>query len=190
MPCHDILVQTSITEANQEAVSEAQPFWLATANAQGITIPLSFGATVGGRVSYDDTNSRTLSLMGLAGLPVATQDTIKERYEQSFVAGQLFRALQEDGYEMSAVFSPEHEGTWVIEAKDISRNATIGVTLYRTLDFEIDFLDAMHDDSVWLSGGEFGRILEYLRRLGMSVDVLKQDINQEIKQSVSSKLYS
>jgi len=58
------------------------------------------------------------------------------------------------------------------------------------LQFEIDFLDALHDDSVWLSGGEFGRVLEYLRKLGLSVDILKQDIDNEKQQAISSSLYA
>jgi hypothetical protein len=43
---------------------------------------------------------------------------------------------------------------------------------------------------VWLSGGEFGRVLEYLRRLGLSVDIIKQDIDEESQRAIASNLYA
>ena len=190
MPCHDILVKTAITDASSEWITKAAPFWEQQIIELGLVIPSGFYASVtAARRSYDDT-SAVIALSGISGLSVSDQAILTERYQQSYVASQIFAALQSDGYTMSARFSTDYEGAWIIEARDETRNATIGVTLFRDLQFEIDFLDALHDDSVWLSGGEFGRVLEYLRKLGLSVDILKQDIDNEKQQAISSSLYA
>jgi len=190
MPCHDILVQTGILEADQSSLERAAQFWEAQVSAMGLLVPAGFRASLTQRASYDDTASQRLDLLGLYSIPAADQQVIKQRYEQAYVGAQIFAALQADGYEMTSFWSPEHEGTWVIEARDNSRNATIGVTLYRTLDFEIDFLDALHDDSVWLSGGEFGRVLEFMRRLGLSTEVVKQEVDEDTRRALSNQLYA
>lgn len=190
MPCHDILVKTSITDASLEWIAKAAPFWEQQIIELGLVIPAGFYASVtSASRSYDDI-SAVIALAGISGLSVSDQAILTERYQQSYVASQIFAALQSDGYTMSARFSTDYEGAWIIEARDETRNATIGVTLFRDLQFEIDFLDALHDDSVWLSGGEFGRVLEYLRKLGLSVDILKQDVDAEKQQAISSNLYA
>ena len=181
MPCHDILVQTAILEADQSSIERAAQFWEAQISAMGLLVPAGFRASLTQRASYDDTAAQKLALLGLYNIPAADQQVIKQRYEQAYVGAQIFAALQADGYEMTSVWSPEHEGTWVIEARD---------NLYRTLDFEIDFLDALHDDSVWLSGGEFGRVLEFMRRLGLSTEVVKQEVDEETRRALSNQLYA
>lgn len=156
----------------------------------GLQLPYGFRAAIGSsRASYSEYQTE-LVLSGLIGLPVASQQILTERYKQAYVAGQIFTALQNDGYDMNASFTTDMEGAWVIEARDITRNATIGVTLYRTLEFEIDFLDAMHDDSVWLSGGEFGRIIEMLKKMGLNVNVEKVDIDEEKRRAISNQLFA
>jgi hypothetical protein len=190
MPCHDILVKTAITDASYEWIQKATPFWESEIANLGLTIPAGFYVTTqNNRASYDDVSS-SLMISGISSLSAADQATVVERYQQSYVASQIFAALQADGYTMTATFSTDFEGAWIIEARDETRNATIGVTLFRDLQFEIDFLDALHDDSVWLSGGEFGRVLEYLRRLGLSVDIIKQDIDEESQRAIASNLYA
>ena len=190
MPCHDILVRTDITDPQQEWISVAQPFWESEVQILGIQLPYGFRVAVGdSRASYSD-YKKELVLAGLFGLMNEQQNLITERYKQAYVAGQIFTALQNDGYDMSASFTTDMEGAWVIEAKDITRNATIGVTLYRTLEFEIDFLDAMHDDSVWLSGGEFGRIIEMLKKMGLNINVEKVDIDEDKRRAVSNQLFA
>lgn len=190
VPCHDILVRTDIIDPQQEWVDVAQTFWESEVQMLGIQLPFGFRAGVGSsRASYSD-YKQELVLMGLFGIPYEQQVLITERYKQAYVAGQIFTALQNDGYDMSASFTTDMEGAWVIEARDISRNATIGVTLYRTLEFEIDFLDAMHDDSVWLSGGEFGRIIEMLKKMGLNVNVEKIDIDEDKRRAISNQLFA
>jgi len=180
MPCHDILVATSIREASRQQVEQTGEFWTHMAESMGIPFP------AGSTVYVDRLGQIQVSLASSNGNTLATKEIVSERYAQTYLAKQLYDGLQADGYDMHAYVSPAHEGTWEITARDITRNATIGVTVYRNLQFEIDFLDAMHDDSVWLAGGEFGRVLELLRSRGMDVSVMKMDINQEIKASVSS----
>lgn len=190
MPCHDILVKTAITDASYEWIQKATPFWESEIANLGLIIPAGFYvSTQNNRASYDDVSS-SLMISGISSLSATDQAIVVERYQQSYVASQIFAALQADGYTMTATFSTDFEGAWIIEARDETRNATIGVTLFRDLQFEIDFLDALHDDSVWLSGGEFGRVLEYLRRLGLSVDIIKQDIDEESKRAIASSLYA
>jgi hypothetical protein len=173
MPCHDILVETSIVKATDEQVERAAPMWKHMVEALDLTIPDRWGVTVSG-AGY-------LMFLSAYGSSSAAYSLANERYAQTYVGRQIFAALEADGYEMEAYVSPDAEGTWVIKARDITRNATIGVTLYRTLEFEIDFLDALHDDSVWLSGGEFGRVIERIKAMGLSADVVKLDVDEEAK---------
>jgi hypothetical protein len=182
MVCHDILVQTSITEASQEWIDRAEQFWASETQILGLKTPVGMRPYAG----YDG----KLSLSGLSGESAEVQASLVERYSQAYVASQIFAGLQADGYEMTANYLTNNEGIWVIEARDNSRNATIGVTLYRTLEFEIDFLDALHDDSVWLTGGEFGRVLEFLRRQGLAVEPVNIEIDPDRARAVSSALYA
>lgn len=183
MPCHDILVETGIVSATTTQVEAVREFWEYAISGLNLAYALR-------SQPYVDRNGKIqISLYGPSATREMTivdmQTAVSERFNQTYLAKQLFDALQSDGYEMHAIVSPEHEGTWEITARDISRNATIGVTVYRDMRFEIDFLDAMHDDTVWLAGGEFGRILEQLRRQGMDVNVVKMDIDEDMKRMAS-----
>ncbi len=190
MPCHDILVQTSILEANQKWIDLAEDFWKAEVSMLGLVVPVGFNATaVPSRRSYDDL-STSLALMGLSSLSADQQSVFKTRYEQAYVAAQIFAALEADGYQMTADFTTDYEGMWSIEARDLARNATIGVKLYHTLEFDIDFLDASHSPDVWLTGGEFGRVLEFLKRQGLGVDVLKLDVDEDARRALATQLYA
>ena len=176
MPCHDILVATKIKEATIERIIATETMWQYWQQATGLVVPQAFTAMVGA--------SNSLMLTGLYSVDKTMQDAVSERYQQTYVAQQIYAGLAADGYEMFADVSPEHENTWVITARDAVRNATIGVTVYRDLSFEIDFLDALHDDSVWLAGGEFGRVLVYLQAMGLEVEVVKQDIDDEARRQL------
>lgn len=177
MPCHDILVQTGIQNATQSQVDAMSDMWNHMVDRLGLELPKSYVMSV---------NSLG-SLVSRAGY-MEDRDLItatNQRFIQTYVARQIFDALMSDGYEMEAWAEPDSEGTWVIKARDVTRNATIGVVVYHTLEFEIDFLDALHDDSVWLSGGEFGRVLDRLRALGLSAEAVKVDIDDEQRRGLS-----
>lgn len=190
MPCHDILVRTDISDPQQQWIDAAKDFWNTEVQMLGLQLPNTFFAGIGkSRESYSDFKNE-LILSGLYVYPLDKQQEIVQRYKQAYVAAQIFQALQNDGYDMTASFTLDMEGAWDIRARDITRNATIGVTLYRTLEFEIDFLDAMHDDSVWLSGGEFGRILEMLKTMGLNVNVENVNVDEEKKRSISNQLFA
>jgi hypothetical protein len=176
MPCHDILVATKIKEATLERIFATESMWKYWQQSTGLIVPQAFSASVGA--------NNALMLTGFYSVGQSVQDAVSERYQQTYVAQQIFAGLAADGYEMHADVSPEHENTWVITARDVARNATIGVTVFKDLSFEIDFLDALHDDSVWLAGGEFGRVLEYLKIMGLSVEIIKQDIDDEARRQI------
>jgi len=165
MPCHDILIETGITQATYEQIRATSPMWKYWISA----FPMAGSELVSPIVRPD----------GTLAMPAYSYGISSE--ESAALATQIFSALEAEGYEMHAVPSPEHEGTWVITAKDVARNATIGVTVYRTLEFEIDFLDALHDDSVWLAGGEFGRVIERIRSMGLTAEIVKLDVDDEKK---------
>lgn len=189
MPCHDILVQGSIQQVNWDRISATDEMWQYWVQSTGMTLPVGFQP----RIAYSD-GSLAFSMdrysVGFEGSdsPEAnpTAKAAVERYQQAYVAKQIFDGLAADGYSMHAEISSESEGTWLIRARDESRNATIGVTVYRDMSFEIDFLDALHDDSVWLSGGEFGRVLEYLRQAGLGIEVIKTDIDWEMRRQMAA----
>jgi len=176
MPCHDILVETAIKDATSEQVAQTAQMWEHMIERLGLSLPLGFSIRAG--------RSGGLMLSSYNDEP-SKMDEAKTRYQQTYVARQIFDSLMAEGYEMNAWVEPDHEGTWVIHARDVTRNATIGVVVYKTLEFEIDFLDALHDDSVWLAGGEFGRVIERIRQMGLSAEVVKLDIDDEAKRQVS-----
>lgn len=172
MPCHDILIETVIKNATPEQIASTTDMWRVMATQLGLrTGDFNVRAGREGNLVMSATWTDDAESLSIA----------KTRYQQSYVARQIFDALVADGYEMEAWVDPDHEGTWVIRARDISRNATIGVVVYHTLEFEIDFLDALHDDSVWLSGGEFGRVIERIKAMGLAAEVVKLDIDEEAK---------
>lgn len=173
MPCHDILIETAIQNATQNQVDKTADMWKHMVDRLGIALPayLSIVAARSGSLMLTSSYEEQPGIMA----------AVRERYQQTYVARQIFDALMADGYEMEAWVEPDHEGTWVIRARDVTRNATIGVVVYRTMEFEIDFLDALHDDSVWLAGGEFGRVIERIRDMGLAAEVVKLDIDEEAK---------
>lgn len=173
MPCHDILIETAIQGATREQVEKTADMWNHMVDRLGVAIPAGFNV----RAGY----TGGLTLTAFYSDDQAKLDMARTRYQQTYVARQIFDALMADGYEMEAWVEPDHEGTWVIRARDVSRNATIGVVVYHTLEFEIDFLDALHDDSVWLAGGEFGRVIERIKSMGLSAEVVKLDVDEEAK---------
>ena len=179
MPCHDILVETAIQSATSRQVAATQEMWGRMVDALGLKLPdyFSVRASSLGKLVIETSYTSNPEVISLADARV--------RYEQTYVARQLRDALAEDGYEITDWVDPDHEGTWVIEARDITRNARIGVVVYHTLEFEIDFLDASHDDSVWLAGGEFGRVLARIREIGLSAEVVKLDIDEEAKRHLA-----
>ena len=174
MPCHDILIETGITQATYEQIRATSPMWKYWISA----FPMAGSEIVSPIVRPDGTLAMPAYSYGISSEDNAA---LVERYKQTYLATQIFAALEAEGYEMHAIPSPDHEGTWVITAKDVTRNATIGVTVYRTLEFEIDFLDALHDDSVWLAGGEFGRVIERIRSMGLTAEIVKLDVDEEKK---------
>lgn len=183
MPCHDILIETAIKQVTTEQISETAPMWSMMSSVLNLAVPNDFYA----RPNYEN----NLALYRISGGSI--DEELVQRYQQSYVARQIFAALEADGYEMHAYVSPDHEGTWVINARDVTRNATIGVVVYKTLEFEIDFLDVLHDDSVWLVGGEFGRVIEKVQAMGLATEVVKMDIDNNAKaiySQESNALYS
>lgn len=184
MPCHDILIETAIKQVSASQISDTVPMWNMMASVLNLIVPNDFYA----RADYRD----NLVLSG-SFVSADIQAEVVQRYQQSYVARQIFASLEADGYEMHAYVSPDHEGTWVINARDVTRNATIGVVVYKTLEFEIDFLDVLHDDSVWLVGGEFGRVIERIQSMGLATEVVKLDIDDNAKKMYaqsSNALYS
>lgn len=187
MPCHDILVQGSIQKASWDRISATEEMWQYWVQATGMTVPVGFRPQISyanGSLGFS-MDRYSVGFEGSNSPEAASKDAI-ERYQQAYVAKQIFDGLAADGYGMHAEVSPESEGTWLIRAHDESRNATIGVTVYRDMSFEIDFLDALHDDSVWLTGGEFGRVLEYLKAAGLGIDVIKTDIDWEMRRQMAA----
>lgn len=181
MPCHDILIETAIKESSFSQIEATESTWQHVVQAFGLNVPVSMFA----RASYDG----TLIIAGLTdiqGVRVGNADEIVMRYSQAYVSRQIFDALVLDGYEMNMYADPDHGGTVKIEARNIGRNATIGVEVYSDLTFEIDFLDALHDDSVWLAGGEFGRVIERIKGMGLTAEIVKLDIDDDKKRAVAN----
>jgi hypothetical protein len=178
MPCHDILVETAIQTATMGQIQATEEMWGRMVDSLGLKLPAVF------LVRPASDGSLVFERSYSSDPQVVSAVDARRRYEQTYVARQLRDALAEDGYEITDWIDPDHEGTWVIEARDITRNARIGVVVYHTLEFEIDFLDGSHDDSVWLAGGEFGRVLNRVRAIGLSAEVVRLDVNEEAKRQI------
>ena len=115
---------------------------------------------------------------------------VTDRIQQAYIGAAIQKAFNDEGFDVQWVFDPSIEvadeegkvaprGSYVLEGYSALLNGRMKAIVHGNNTFNIDFLEGLEEECVWLDGGLYQRIEDNLSKIGLKSTVLKAEWNEQ-----------